>query len=114
MSVLVCHELFARTLKIMNHRVLITNFAWQIRHAYNQERKLVLFVKNVIHKYIILNCYVQIQECCMLLYVPLDVQVLVLIDCGDIFVYLLGKDLQYRLPEDCCNNMKLLVAMMWI
>lgn len=32
---------------------------------YNKEGELVPFVKKHIYKYIIINCYVQHQECCM-------------------------------------------------
>ena len=42
---------------------------------YNKERKFVLFVKKLIYKYIILNCYVQTKDYCMFL----DIPVLVLI-----------------------------------
>ena len=42
-----------------------SNIARQIRHTCNKEKKLASFVKKLIYKYIILNCYVQIQACCM-------------------------------------------------
>ena len=65
LSVLVYIELFVGTPKKLNHRILMIDIAGQIRHTYNTERKRVPFVKKLICKDIVLNCYVRIQENCM-------------------------------------------------
>ena len=64
LSVLVYIEVFVGTPKKLNHRILM-DIAGQIRHTYNKERKLAPFVKKLICKDIVLNCYVKIQENCM-------------------------------------------------
>ena len=63
LSVLVHIELFIETLKILNYRALMKEY-W-LTDKDNKERKLGSFVKKLIYKYIILNCRVQIKECCV-------------------------------------------------
>ena len=56
---------YFETLKILNHRILMMDIARQIRHMYNKERKCAPFFKKLTYKYIIMNWYFKIQECCM-------------------------------------------------
>ena len=63
LSVLLYIELFVGTLRILNHRILMMEYYSTNKRAINQ-RKIVPFVKKLIYKYIILNCNVQIKECC--------------------------------------------------